>query len=94
MVPLKYLMIGIANHFQIVVDESFMNGNRYRKNLHLRFQVGKDDMQPFQLFRVFGENENTVILFFIFLQIFDQQIELPVEGRLYNTVIIDFMMVI
>ena len=47
MVTLKYLVIGITNHFKIIINKSFMNGNRDRGNLYLGFQISKNNMQPF-----------------------------------------------
>ena len=37
MVTLKNLVVGIANHFQIIVNKTLVNGNGHRRKLYLRF---------------------------------------------------------
>jgi len=54
MITLEDLVIGIANYFKIMINESFMNGSGDRIKMDLRLQVFKNSMQALQLLGVFG----------------------------------------
>ena len=58
MISLKYLVIGIANDFQILINKSFMNGYRNGIKMNLCFQIFKNGMQSFQLFWIFSKKIN------------------------------------
>ena len=47
MVALKYLMVGITNHLQLIVYKSFMNGCANRNKIDLRLQIRKNTVQSF-----------------------------------------------
>ena len=56
-VALKYLVIGIAYHFLIVVYKTFADSCRHRHETDTRIQVLEYATQPFQLLRILRENE-------------------------------------
>ena len=65
MIPLEYLVIGVANHFQVFINKPFMNGSRDGNNINLCFQVCEDHVQPFQLFGVIGKQIDIVFFEFV-----------------------------
>ena len=83
MITLKNLVVGITNQLQVIVYKSFVYRNSNGCNLDLGFQVCENDMQSFKLFGIFCKNENIVFSGFIVLQVFYQQVELPVKRRLF-----------
>ena len=62
MVALKYLVVCIANHFQVIINKSLVNGNRYRRKLYVCVQICKNSMQPFKLFWIFGKQVDIIFL--------------------------------
>jgi len=46
MITLKYLVIGIADHFQIFINKAFVYGGRYRCKLDAGLQIFKNAVQP------------------------------------------------
>ena len=58
MIALEYLVIGIANDFQIVIDKSFMNRSWNGRKMNDRLQIFKNGMQSFQLLGIFGKKVN------------------------------------
>ena len=47
MIALKYLVIGIANHFQVFINKPFVNGGSNRVKMNFFFQVFKNAVQSF-----------------------------------------------
>ena len=57
-VPLEYLVIGIAKNFQVFVYKAFMDRGGYRLEMNLFFQIVENGIKPLELFRVFREKMN------------------------------------
>ena len=83
MVALKYLVIGITEQLEIFINKSFMNGSGNGIKNHFRFEVVENTLHPFQLPWIFRKNEQLEFFGFPAFQVTDQQVKLPVEGRLF-----------
>src|SRR5689334_21184305 len=90
MVSLKDLMIGIANQFQIFVNKTFVNGSCFRIEIYFFFQILEDGVQSFQLFWIFCKEMELKSFCFPGFEVFDQQIKLPVECRLFFGIELNF----
>src|SRR5690606_39281269 len=55
MIPLKDLVIGIANQLQIFINKSFVNGFRNRVKYNSRIQIVENSLQSFELSWVFSK---------------------------------------
>ena len=60
MIPLKYLVIGITNYFEIIINKSFMNTCCYRNKLKFSLQISENTVQPFQLPALFRKKKYTI----------------------------------
>ncbi|WP_207748780.1 hypothetical protein, partial [Clostridioides difficile] len=78
---LEQLVIGIANCFEVFVDEAFMNARHHRHKLYIGIEVIENTVQSFQLPGLFGKNVYAEPGRLMRFEITDEQIELPVERR-------------
>src|SRR5688572_11879530 len=91
MITLEYLVIGITNQFEIFFNKPFVNRNCNRIKNNLGLEISEDAVQSFELFRILSENVKFKPFVFPGLEVFDQQIKLPVESRLFAGMEFDFV---
>ena len=82
-VPLKYLVIGIANGFFIMVYKTLTNGCCHRHKGNARIQIVENAPQALQLLRVLSKHVDHIFIGNTLLHIRNQHIELAVEYRLF-----------
>src|SRR6185437_9296055 len=83
MIPLKYLVVGVADYFLIMIYKAFADRGGKRDKFYFRIEVCKDAVKPFELLGIFGEYVWYILITATLMQIVDQHIELPVEYRLF-----------
>src|ERR1700742_4208774 len=99
MVPVKYLVVGIAGQLQIIINKALVYAYVYRCPLYLRLifvfgvfsQVFKNGIEPFYLFFILCKYQVSIFLLCILVQILNEQIEIFIERRLRLCMKLNFL---
>src|SRR5688572_10202641 len=83
MITLEYLVIGIANNFEVFVNKPFVNGSGNGIKDNAGIKVIKDGLQPFQLLWIFSKKVNFKSFPFPAFEILDEQVKLAIESWLF-----------
>ena len=89
-VTFKDLVVGVAAHFQIVVDKSAVDGVQVAVEVLVVFgmvlQVVQNGLDAVELLGAFGIQNQAVAVLFAHGDVFDKQVEVLVENRLWQGV--------
>ena len=92
MIPLKDLVVRVANDLEILINETLMDRFGNRIKVYRRLEISEDAVKSFQLFRIFRKQVQLKSLFFPMSQIPDEHVKLPVKGRLLLCVKFNFIL--
>ena len=86
MVTLEDLVVGVAAHFQVFVDEAAVDGDGLGLEVAVQLVVVVDVVQNClntrKLLTAFGEDDNAVAFLFMFGNVVNEQVEVLAENRL------------
>ena len=92
-VTLKDLVVGVATHLQVFVDEATVDGDGFDLEVAMALLVMVDIVQnrldTRELFTAFGEHDDAVAFLLMLGNVVDEQVEVFAEDRLRLGVEVD-----